>query len=591
MFNKYFYLNILFLIIFHNIGRSQSSVIGIDPDTLKESVLLCELEDATQRQDLSRLAKIQFKLGLFEKRVRRNKEKALKYNLQSYDLAARVGDSLVYYMASLEIARTYINERVFLDDASHLLQQSFRYFCTIPDSTISQQVMIEMARILVEQGRLDQALQTLVHVEALRPLKPNTFMKMMFTQIKARIYVDQRRFEEAAVWLDRAGREANAIKNRNFMCVNKFYYGLFYYHQGDYHKAIPSFQYAIQYSTPDGGIKLRSYSYLQKCYHAIGQMQAAYEQAQKHIVFSDSLRTNEVRMEVVFLKGRHEVEQMRSNYLQMRAENLVIATEKSAQRKLVTGLSILAVLLAITGGLIFAFFKQKLRFTLLEEAHLLHQSEQKIKDIEAENKINTLRSLMEGQESERARIAKDLHDSLGGLLAQISINFGEFAGTQRQNGRDADRIVDLIDESIREVRNISSNLQPYTLGHFGLAAALRDFVKKCNTNGKPHIDFQIFGEEVPLPESKRLLVFRLLQEALNNALHHARASEILVQLSFDSSTLFVVVEDDGVGFDTAAEFTGSGLKNIYHRADILKATLNLQSKPGAGTSILAHIPL
>jgi signal transduction histidine kinase len=585
------FLTILIFMLHSGVVLAQASVIGINPDTLTESVLLCELENASKKQDTALLAAIYYKLGLFEKRMRRNKEKALKYNLQSYDFAARSADSTVFHMASLEIARTYINERVFLDDARHLLGHTFQYFRRLCDSVLQQQVMIETVRVMVEQGRLEDALEGLARVEAILPLKPNTFMKMIFTQIKARIYVDQRRYPEAAVWLDRAGREANAIKNRNFMCVNKFYYGLFYYHQGQYSEAIEAFQDAVRYSTPDGGIKLRSYSYLQKCYQSIGRTQDAYEQAQRYIAFSDSLRTNEVRMEVVFLKGRHEMEQMRSNYLHMRAENQLIATEKSAQRKLVTGLSILAVLLAVTGGLIFAFFKQKLRFTLLEEAHLLHQSEQKIKDIEAENKINTLRSLMEGQESERARIAKDLHDSLGGLLAQISINFGEFVGAQRQNGHDAGKIADLIGESIREVRNISSDLQPYTLMRFGLAAALRDFVKKRNTNGNPHIDFQVFGEEVPLPESKRLLVFRLLQEALNNALNHARASEILVQLSFDSSTLFVVVEDDGIGFDTAVEYAGSGLKNIYHRADILKATLHLQSKPGAGASILAHIPL
>lgn len=198
--------------------------------------------------------------------------------------------------------------------------------------------------------------------------------------------------------------------------------------------------------------------------------------------------------------------------------------------------------------------------------------------------IETLRALINGQEIERLRISQELHDGLGTLLSRIKFQ-SENINTSK------DQIAEMIDDACAEVRIISSNLQPNALTKFGLIRSIDDLILKQNSTS-PNIIFQHFGKEFDISPESSLMIFRIIQELMTNALKHAEASEILIQIVYqEERTLTITVEDDGKGFDdSSVQPENNGWNNIRSRVNYLHGIITLHSEPTAGTSVTISIP-
>jgi signal transduction histidine kinase len=213
---------------------------------------------------------------------------------------------------------------------------------------------------------------------------------------------------------------------------------------------------------------------------------------------------------------------------------------------------------------------------------IYYNNRQKINQLEInqtkdKNKIETLNHLINGQELERERIAQELHDGLGTMLSRMKIMV--------ENDLPIERIHQLIDDACAEVRTISRNLQPNALANFGLIGALQDFASK-HSDSKPVVIFQHFGTPANLDVNKNLMVFRIIQELVTNAIKHAQATEILVQIIFTSEDITITVEDDGIGFDeTKINHNANGWNNIKSRVSLLHGHLQFHSEPQKGTSV------
>ncbi len=233
-------------------------------------------------------------------------------------------------------------------------------------------------------------------------------------------------------------------------------------------------------------------------------------------------------------------------------------------------LIILAILLI--GVLTYAYFSRQ-RFNRLD-------AEKVKKNIQ----IETLRALINGQEIERLRISQELHDGLGTLLSRIKFQ------TENIN-TSKDQIAEMIDDACAEVRIISSNLQPNALTQFGLIRSIDDLILKQNSTS-PNIIFQHFGKEFEISPESSLMIFRIIQELMTNALKHAEASEILIQIVYqEERTLTITVEDDGKGFDdNKVQPENNGWNNIRSRVNYLHGIITLHSEPTAGTSVTISIP-
>jgi signal transduction histidine kinase len=197
------------------------------------------------------------------------------------------------------------------------------------------------------------------------------------------------------------------------------------------------------------------------------------------------------------------------------------------------------------------------------------------------------------QENERKRIANDLHDSLGPLLATVKLNINSINVEDEDEKEIIQRAGKHLDTIIKTVRQISYNLLPNTLDRKGLTEALNEFASQITNQKGLHIDIQT-KNVVPLDKNLQIHVFRILQEIIHNTIKHAKAMHLKIALNSNEENFWIHTQDDGIGFNlptTKAYSHGFGLKSIESRVEILRGKVNLETQPGAGTIYLIQIPL
>jgi len=214
--------------------------------------------------------------------------------------------------------------------------------------------------------------------------------------------------------------------------------------------------------------------------------------------------------------------------------------------------------------------------------------QQKITELENEKLLLATQSILKGQEDERSRMAKDLHDGLGGLLSGVKLQLGAMKGNlilSEEMGKTFNNALGKLDESISEMRRVAHNLMPEALMKLGLQQALQDYCEGLSEGQSFVINGQFHGLEKRMDAATEVVVYRIVQELLNNAVKHSGASTILAQVMRQENNLTITVEDNGEGFDKEAVLQGTGLKNIRSRVDYLKGQLDIQTAPGKGTSV------
>jgi two-component system, NarL family, sensor kinase len=221
----------------------------------------------------------------------------------------------------------------------------------------------------------------------------------------------------------------------------------------------------------------------------------------------------------------------------------------------------------------------------------------KIDELETEKQLTATEAVLRGEEKERTRLAKDLHDGLGGMLSGIKFslnNMKENLIMTPDNAQAFARSVDMLDSSIREMRRVAHNMMPEVLVKYGLDKALKEYCAEIDRSAMLQINYQAVGlDTAEINEAVSISVYRIVQELVNNAIKHAAAQNMLVQLHYtaEEKMLAVTVEDDGKGFDTAIlqQSNGIGWSNIQSRVDLLKGKMDLQSAQGKGTSVMIEI--
>ena len=206
-----------------------------------------------------------------------------------------------------------------------------------------------------------------------------------------------------------------------------------------------------------------------------------------------------------------------------------------------------------------------------------HQAE--LENIEKEKQLSNYTALMEGQEQERRRLARDLHDGLGCRLSALKLNLSRVPATSEQQEQSLLQVTDQLDISIRELRRISRNMMPEALLTLGLQDALKDL---CSSVMSPQLRlvYNAYNIDPALPLSTQTTIYRMIQEIINNAVKHANASVIMLQCSQEEDSFFITVEDNGKGFNISDhQSDGIGLKNIRNRVDYFNGDLNIESSP------------
>ena len=195
-------------------------------------------------------------------------------------------------------------------------------------------------------------------------------------------------------------------------------------------------------------------------------------------------------------------------------------------------------------------------------------------------------------EKERTRIAADLHDELGPLLSAIKFKINSVDTVDEEDQYQLEKASTHIDDLITRLREIAGNLMPSALLRKGLVTALHEFF---NNIARSSLD--IIFNAAPMPElaqEKSINLYRIVQEVTHNTIKHAKATQLIVDLSVKNNTIVLMTSDNGIGFDYAGktkENSGLGLRNLKSRAEIMGGTVSIKSKPLKGTSYLFEIPV
>jgi signal transduction histidine kinase len=221
----------------------------------------------------------------------------------------------------------------------------------------------------------------------------------------------------------------------------------------------------------------------------------------------------------------------------------------------------------------------------------------------AEAQVRELpRLILQAQESERRRVARELHDSVNQLLSSVKFRIQSLEARLPREDRgplheEVERTRALLEKAIREVRRISRNLRPSELDDLGLVPALRSLCAEFGERTGLAVDLQAPEALKKLPGEIELCAYRIVQEALNNISKHAEAQRVTVELGSQNGNLHLRVRDDGRGFDAAAvaargpKEAGMGLLDIAERARLVGGVAAISSTPGAGTEVAVELPL
>jgi signal transduction histidine kinase len=207
-----------------------------------------------------------------------------------------------------------------------------------------------------------------------------------------------------------------------------------------------------------------------------------------------------------------------------------------------------------------------------------------------------LNTIIQTEEKERKRFAKDLHDGLGPLLSTVKMSVSSLA--QMKHDDISREIVEntelVINEAIKSLKEISDNLSPHILNNFGLVRALNNFSNKINVARTIKINLESDLKDERFDNNVEVVLYRVICELINNTIKHAKAKKIDISLTKDGEYLIIVYKDDGKGFDVSKIIdqqtgTGMGFSNIYSRINSLKGEINIESEQKKGTFVTIKV--
>ncbi|HEX5625887.1 MAG TPA: sensor histidine kinase [Saprospiraceae bacterium] len=450
-----------------------------------------------------------------------------------------------------------------------------------------------LAYIYKKIGNPDMAIYFLGQCENNKADEFNAFCKHEHMLIDAFLFLNKQTSPDV---MQQVYQYAKSISNADLQLKSLEVLGEYYFQLAQYNLAEGVFNKALDLSR-----ELKYFDYgkqfayrLYECHHFQENHQAASDHLLEFIEFNDTLNQIKNSESLLRLIGKYEQKELQTEKIDLEKSKRLF--ELKSRRSNFTLYSLLfsigAILLA--GYFVILFYQQK-----LETSNIIHnQSEQinnqKIKELESNLQLRSMQSMIDGQESERERIAQDLHDSLGGLLSTIKLRFDKLVHQQKfQDQGDFTKLYDLIDTACDEVRSISNDLKPGALEKLGLIDAVKDLLNRYRLENGPNIIFQYFGFDQPvhMDPHMALNLYRIIQELVNNSIKHAQCSEIFVQLSKSEVEYTISVEDDGLGFDIQEVKKGMGLENISSRVNYLKGEFTVESSENQGTLFLIQIPI
>lgn len=322
------------------------------------------------------------------------------------------------------------------------------------------------------------------------------------------------------------------------------------------------------------------YGYIAEGYYRLGNDKKSLEYIKKQNVYKDILDERKQKIALNEIDARY-------NTTKTKLENKKL---KIKQTILLIGLGLLIIVLTI-GVLTYKNLSKKKK--IVEQEKLIET--QKLETTLKEQELHEIDVMLESQEKERQRIANELHDNLGSMLATLKLNFENLK--RQDNGENDNQLFektdDLIEEAYQKVRNISHLKNLGVIGSEGLLIAVKKMAEKMSIIEKLQINVIPHGLSERLENTLEVMIFRMIQELCTNVIKHSEATEVNIYMTQHNGSLNIIIEDNGKGFDPKiiTEKSGIGLRNIEKKVEQITGTFTIDSILSKGTTIIIDLPI
>ena len=445
-----------------------------------------------------------------------------------------------------------------------------------------------LTEVLVERRQLSLASYYLDKVQPFVPDSTEMLVNFSYYQKRGEINYLLQKYDSSFVYYQQAAKYAQ-ITGHNLNKTAALYFlssSALKIGKLDIAKKYADENLALAEKLNATGGKINALMNLSDYYYRTNNPGKAYEFLQRAANLKDSMLSETNIKQINTLSAIYESDKKQKEILQLRNEKEVqqIAVKEKSTLNRIFIATIVGLL--IFGYLFYRDFKKGQQIANQQQ----EIQQQKISELQKDKQLLTVDAMLRGQEEERSRMAKDLHDGLGGMLSGVKLSFvnlKEKLLLPAEYQVNFERSINQLDNTISELRKIAHNLMPEVLVNFGLEEALKDFCRSMQISSGITIVYQQFGENRKLNSQAEVNIYRIVQELVNNALKHAGAKQIIVQLTKNEHKTTVTVEDDGRGFDTKTTGVkkGAGLSNIKNRINYFNGVLDIVSDPGNGTSV------
>ncbi|WP_232782570.1 tetratricopeptide repeat protein [Olleya sp. 1-3] len=460
--------------------------------------------------------------------------------------------------------------------------------------------LFNFANILKEQDKFDDARKHYKTVLGYREKEGNKAVIAYININLSQMLVEEERCEEAIVALKKTLTLLKALKFNSDIAIVLNDLGLCNSKLGRTKDAINYFQEALAIGETQSLLSYKSdiYKNLAQLYQEADDYENALKYYQKGVTTVAEQNSLDKEKYVAKIQERYETQlketriallekEQKLSDAELQKAELTLKRQRFVRNAFIGGF----VLVLITLIVLRLFYIQRLRVQKELNLQQEENAKQKINQMIQDHKLSVIERYQEGQDEERARLARDIHDGIGSDLAGIKLAFEHYS-EKHEDASQAKRIGEAIDNACFDIRSLSHQLHPLSFSKIGFTSFLNDFVDQITNNTTLTIQTFIFPEEDidKLPEDLLADAYRIVQELINNIIKHAKATEADVQLTKHDAYLNIVVHDNGKGFKTNKK-QGIGLRNIKERLQKVQGTLDIDSGSGNGTSITIDIPI
>lgn len=503
---------------------------------------------------------------------------SLEKHFESLHLREKIGDQRGIGVSKGNIGMVY-QSQAKLPLAEKYILESLEKMTGPQDAPTRINALHTLANIYGMQGKIKEALAIDSAGIAYADSTHNELAKSLFYDNMGNcfMYGTPPDYNKAFEFFTKTLIIDSAFTNKKQMSDSYINLGTVFLMQQKFAAAIPYFKRSITLAEESGYIqgKLKALQALSSAYRNSGELDLAFQTLQRSVRTKDSLLNASSEAKIAELQTVYETEKKQQQIDLQQAQ-------LSKKNFILTSTILIAIMLGLLG--FSAYRRNKLQEKSRLQSAMIRQQEL------------ATRAVIKAEEDERQRIARDLHDGVGQMMSAAKMNLSafesevSFADTSQK--MEFEKIIGLVDESCKEIRAVSHNMMPNALLRNSLASAIREFIDKIE--GKT-MKIHLFTEGLDerLDSDVEIVLYRVIQECVNNVVRHAKASTLDITIIRDKDGISATIEDNGVGFDAkdSQKFEGIGMRNIMTRVEYLKGTVEFDSAPGRGTAVGIFVPV